>query len=287
MGELLNTLRRFAPLRLVLMLVVQMGALIGLQALHILVFAKYAPPVVDKSLTLLGCFALLGVYSLLVFLFERRRVKELALSPAPRWTGLGIAIGFGLFVAVYLVLSVMGVAAWSGFQGFAGVSPMLLMAVMSGIGEELAIRGVLFRVVEDSVGTTGALVLSAVIFGLLHAANPGATVVSTVAIMLEAGVMLAAAYAWSRSLWLPIGLHFAWNFTEGGVFGAAVSGGVGKGLFAVNLSSSANALITGGAFGPEASVITIVLGVALAAVFIIAARRKGHWRAASWRMMLD
>jgi hypothetical protein len=70
------------------------------------------------------------------------------------------------------------------------------------------------------------------------------------------------------------------------VFGAAVSGGVGMGLFAVKRSPGANALITGGAFGPEASVITIVFGVALAAVFIVAARRRGHWRAASWRMML-
>jgi hypothetical protein len=221
-----------------------------------------------------------------VRLFERRAVEELALRPGVRWVGLGIALGFGLFVAVYAVLTAMGVATWAGFQGFSGMGPMLLMAVMSGVGEELAIRGVLFRVVEDSVGTTAALVVSAVIFGLLHAANPGATLVSTVGIMLEAGVMLAGAYAWSRNLWLPIGLHFAWNFTEGGVFGAAVSGGAGKGLVAVALSPHAGALITGGAFGPEASVVTIVFGAILAAVFIIAARREGHWRAPAWRMML-
>ena len=285
MGRGLDFLRRVAVLRLVPMLTAQLGALIGVQVLGLLV-AKHTSPMVVKLLLLGGSVALLGVYVLMVRLFERRAADELALRPGVRWAGLGIAIGFGLFVAVYTVLSATGVAAWAGFQGFAGAPPMLLMAVMSGIGEELAIRGVLFRVVEDSVGTTAALVVSAVIFGLLHAANHGATVVSTVAIMLEAGVMLAAAYAWSRSLWLPIGLHFAWNFTEGGVFGAAVSGGAGKGIFAVALSPRADVLITGGAFGPEASIVTIAFGVILAAVFIVAARRRGQWRPPAWRMML-
>jgi membrane protease YdiL (CAAX protease family) len=286
MGQVLDFLRRVAPLRLVLMLIVQLAALIGVQVLHVLVFAKYTSPVADELLTLGACVGLLGVYSGLVLVFESRQPGELSLRPGVRWAGLGLVLGFGLFVAVYAVLSVAGVAAWAGFQGFSGVPPMLLMAVMSGIGEELAIRGVLFRVVEDSVGTTAALVVSAVIFGLLHAVNPGATVLSTVAIVLEAGVMLAAAYAWSRNLWLPIGLHFAWNFTEGGVFGAAVSGGAGKGVFAVALSPHASALVTGGTFGPEASLVAVVLGVVLAAVFIIAARRSGHWRPPTWRMML-
>jgi membrane protease YdiL (CAAX protease family) len=269
------------------MLVVQIAALAAVQILHFAVFAKRLAPALDTALTLVACAAMLGVYVLLVRLFERRAAHELDLKPGARWAGLGIALGFGGFCFVYAVLTALGVADWIGFQGFAGVAPMLLMAVVSGIGEELAIRGMLFRVVEDSVGTTGALTVSAIIFGLLHALNHGATAVSTVAIMLEAGLMLAAAYAWCRSLWLPIGLHFAWNFTEGGVFGAAVSGGAGRGMIGVNLSPGASALITGGTFGPEASVVAIVFGVALAGVFVIAARRAGHWRPAAWRMMLN
>jgi hypothetical protein len=284
MKRALGALRRFVLVRLIVMFVVQLAALIGVQLLHFDVLAKRLPPALDTALTLAAILGLLGVYALLVRIFERRSAVELALSA--RWAGLGIALGLSLFVALYAILTLMGVATWAGFRGFSGLTPMLLMAVMSGIGEELAIRGVLFRVVEDSIGTTAALAVSAVIFGLLHAVNPGASLVSTVAIMLEAGVMLAGAYAWSRNLWLPIGLHFAWNFTEGGVFGAAVSGGASKGLLAVALSPHASPLITGGAFGPEASVVTIVLGVVLAAVFITAAYRSGHWRPPAWRMML-
>src|SRR5579862_7707745 len=132
MGRGLDFLRRIAPLRLVLMLIVQLAALIGVQLLHCAVLAKHTSPVLDELLTLGACVALLGVYSVLVLLFERRKAEELALRPGVRWAGLGLALGFGLFVAVYAVLSLAGVAAWAGFQGVSGVPPMLLMAVMSG-----------------------------------------------------------------------------------------------------------------------------------------------------------
>jgi membrane protease YdiL (CAAX protease family) len=70
-----------------------------------------------------------------------------------------------------------------------------------------------------------ALLVSAAVFGRVHAGNPGASWVSSLSIALESGVLLGLAYAATRSLWLPIGLHFGWNFTAGGIFGAAVSGG--------------------------------------------------------------
>ena len=66
-------------------------------------------------------------------------------------------------------------------------------------------------------------------------------------IVLEAGVLLGLAYAATRSLWLPIGLHFGWNFTEGGIFGASVSGRAYHGMFKFSLSGSD--ILTGGAFG--------------------------------------
>ena len=70
--------------------------------------------------------------------------------------------------------------------------------------------------------------MSFTFFGLIHAANKGATLESTLAIALEAGILLAASYILTRSLWLPIGLHFGWNFTEGGIFGAAAGSTLGK-----------------------------------------------------------
>jgi hypothetical protein len=103
--------------------------------------------------------------------------------------------------------------------------------------------------------------------------------VSTVAIALEAGALLGVTYAASRSLWLPMGLHFGWNFTEGGVFGTAVSGGQSHGLIESVLSGPT--LVTGGAFGPEASVIALAVCLAATAVTGLWTVRHGRWR--PWR----
>jgi membrane protease YdiL (CAAX protease family) len=87
--------------------------------------------------------------------------------------------------------------------------------------------------------------------------------------------MLAAAYAATRSLWLPIGLHFGWNFAESGIFGTEVSGnGDTHGL--LDASTSGAELITGGEFGPEASVYATLSGALLTVVFLWLARRRGH-----------
>src|SRR6185437_145917 len=152
--------------------------------------------------------------------------------------------------------------------------PALAGSMLAAVGEELAFRGGAFRVLEDSLGTMGALAGSAALFGLLHAVNPGATVVSSAAIALEAGVLLGAAYALTRNLWLPIGIHLGWNFTEGGIFGVSISGGAAaKGLFSVSLVG--HTLLTGGQFGPEASIVAIVVCLALAAVLLVLAVQRG------------
>jgi hypothetical protein len=116
---------------------------------------------------------------------------------------------------------------------------------------------------------------------LLHAGNHGATTASTLAIALEAGILLAAAYVLTRSLWLPIGLHFGWNFTEGGIFGAAVSGGKSHGLIATSFSGPD--WLTGGAFGPEASVPAVVLCVITAMILLVLAIRRGEWKPMRFR----
>ncbi len=118
-------------------------------------------------------------------------------------------------------------------------------------------------------------------FGLVHAGNPGATWVSSLAIALESGVLLGLAYAVTRTLWWPIGLHFGWNLTEGGIFGAAVSGGQNVGL--VSASLSGRPLISGGAFGPEASIAAVAVSVCASAVLVWATVRAGKWRAARMR----
>ena len=136
-------------------------------------------------------------------------------------------------------------------------------------------RGVLFRIVEGRLGTWLSLVLSSALFGLSHLFNPGATLWSAFAIAIEAGGMLAAAYAATRNLWVPIGLHFGWNFAEGAIFGTQISGkDAPEGLLHGALSGPN--LLSGGEFGPEASVYSLIAGVLVTIAFMWLARRRGH-----------
>lgn len=101
----------------------------------------------------------------------------------------------------------------------------------------------------------------------VHIGQPGATLWYSIAIAIEAGLLLGAAYKWSGTLWLPIGIHWAWNYVQGDVFGVAVSGSDDAPTF-FNTIMNGPDIITGGTFGAEASLIAVILGAALSALFI-------------------
>jgi len=223
--------------------------------------------------------AMIAVYRWLVRSLERRSADELGSVGAARGLAVGTAAGALLFALVCLLLWSQGAVAFRGYAGLAGVGRALAVAIASATGEEIVFRGVVFRLLEGRLGSMLALILSAAAFGATHAGNPGATWVSTLAIALEAGVLLGLAYVATRSLWLPIGLHFGWNFTEGGIFGAAVSGGHYTGV--VNAPLSGSPLVTGGAFGPEASLAALAVSLAASGLLAWWAVRAGAWR--PWR----
>ena len=220
--------------------------------------------------------AMIAAYRWLVRGLERRTADELQASNAARGLAQGVVAGAALFALVYAILWALGALTVAGYGGMSGLASALAVAIASAVGEEIVFRGVIFRRLEDSLGTTIALLISAVLFGLVHAGNRGATWVSTLAIVLESGVLLGLAYAATRSLWLPIGLHFGWNFTEGGIFGAAVSGGENTGLIVAPLSGTP--LTTGGAFGPEASLAALIVSLCASTALAYYVIRIGAWR---------
>lgn len=102
--------------------------------------------------------------------------------------------------------------------------PLDRHAPSSGIFEELLFRGVLFRAVETWFGSWAALVVSSLVFGLTDLINPHGTVEGALFIAVEAGILLAAAFMLTRRLWLSIGFHVAWNYTQSAIFSSSVSG---------------------------------------------------------------
>ncbi len=226
--------------------------------------------------SVLTCLVMITAYRLLVRWTEKRSAGEIGATAAlPLFLG-GLGIGVALFCGVYAVLYFGGSVAFARIHLGEGVGITASASLAAAVGEELVFRGTLYRIFEERFGTLAALLASGAIFGLMHAWNRGASWWSTIAIALEAGVLLGAAYALARSLWLPIGLHFGWNFAEGGIFSAAVSGGSSQGLIDAKLSGAT--LLTGGVFGPEASIEAVALCLIAAIIILTLAIRRGHWK---------
>lgn len=235
--------------------------------------------VADKGLKKAGALLLtaiiVGAYSSYVRIVEKRAVTELSGPHAIRELGTGMLLGALLLSLTIGILAALGVYQVTGSNGWAAMFVTVPGFILGAVLEEVVMRGVVFRILEQWLGSWIALFLSAAIFGLLHLLNPGATLLNAAAIMFEAGILLAAAYMLTRRLWLCIGIHFAWNFTQGGVFSAAVSGGASTGLLQSKLVGAE--WLTGGTFGVEASAVALALCVCAGLVLVIAAKRKGNF----------
>ncbi|MGH8880493.1 MAG: lysostaphin resistance A-like protein, partial [Stackebrandtia sp.] len=192
------------------------------------------------------------VYGWVVRLIERRPSTEVSRNGAGAGIGWGLLIGFGLFTAVIVNIAFLGGYQINGPGTATGAVGLFGFMAAAAVTEELMWRGLLFRILEERVGTWISLIVTGLLFGLSHLSNPNADLWGVAAIALGAGGMLAAAYAATRKLWVPIGLHFGWNFAASAIFSTEVSGnGTPQGL--LDTTSSGPILLTGGDFGPEGS----------------------------------
>lgn len=221
-------------------------------------------------------------YYTYVRLIERRPIKELSLTGALSELGIGCSIGTGLFVGVIVILWGFGHYHVIAVSGAVFIVFPFFNFVFTAVFEELVFRGIIYRIIEESLGSWLAIVFSGLLFGFAHMFEPNANLFSSLAISLMGGVFLSAAYIYTRRLWLVIGIHFAWNFTEGGILGLAVSGKDGKGLLQSEITGSD--FLSGGSFGPETSIVAIVI-VLLAGLYLLwKAKEKGHFIQPFWRL---
>jgi hypothetical protein len=212
-----------------------------------------------------------GLY-LVARLVDRRWFGDFGLHLDRDWwldCCFGAVLGAGLMAAIFGLelavgwLTVTGVFVATSGSFATGLLLVVVLFVGVSIREELLLRGwFLTNLAEGTAGYRGisprsavvfATLLSSVVFGILHAANPNATAISTASISL-AGVFLALGYLLTGELAIPIGLHFTWNLFQGSVFGFPVSG-LGLGVSVIAVEQSGPTLVTGGRFGPEAGLL--------------------------------
>lgn len=220
----------------------------------------------------MGLLAIL-VYKLTLTYLARRSTPEIARQRAGIEAVLGVLTGT-IFIAgsVFIIMALGGYSfQWASS---ANVGSVLLSSIGAALGaaivEELLFRGLMFQAIDRLGGKPLALAVTSLFFGIAHLGNPGASLWSAFAISLEAGVLLGAAFLWRRNLWFAMGLHFAWNAIEG-VLGIPVSGHSAAGLFTVEVNGAA--LLTGGDFGLEGSLVPVVMSLLISIPMLIGAAR--------------
>jgi hypothetical protein len=225
----------------------------------------------------------------LTYAFRRfldgQSLRSLGLGREQGWVRhivAGLLLGTALMGLIFLAEWAMG---WLTVEGFswqvqsstsllAGLFAYLLISIAVAIYEELAFRGYILQNLRADWGVFAALVASSLLFGVFHGLNPNVTWLALLNIFL-AGVLLAACYLVTRSLWLPMAFHFSWNFVQGPILSFPLSGLGTTGLLVTSIEG--NTLLTGGAFGPEGGLLgtaALCLGLGVLLLWRWAAHRE-------------
>jgi len=213
--------------------------------------------------------------------YEKREIGEFSSKGLLRNTVLGVLIGTTLQGLTILVIYFWGDFRIISVNPFSSIITPLAVAFSVAIFEETLLRGIVFRIVEEKLGSYISLLISAIIFGAAHLLNPDSSLISSVCIGIV-GFVLGASYIYSRSLWLPIAIHFSWNFVQSGIFGAITSGNEQtNSLFNTHISGAE--LITGGAFGPEGTIQAILFWLLVSIILMVLITKqdkliKPYWK---------
>lgn len=240
-------------------------------------------PLSGLAASAMTCSMMLIMYATLVRFVERRRVSELAVSSLAQELGIGLLLGFGLYSLCILILMGLGVYRVDGFNAWEILLPGLAAPLATGVFEELVFRGGVFRIAEKWFGSWIALLVSSLVFGFVHLENDAATMRGILSISTWAGILLAATYMLTRRLWLGIGLHAAWNYTQGTIYSGIVSGNEAPTRGLIRSTMQGPDWLTGGTFGVEASVVALMVCSAVGVAMLVVAVRRGNTLPPFWK----
>ncbi|MEP6929080.1 MAG: type II CAAX endopeptidase family protein [Flavobacterium sp.] len=221
-------------------------------------------------------------YTLFFKYYEKRKITELSSNKLARNLIVGTLIGIVLQSLTILVMYVNANFSVLSVNPVSFIIIPLTIAFTVAIFEEILIRGIVFRIIEEKLGSYYALFISAALFGALHLPNEGSTFLSALSVAIEAGLLLGAAFIYSRNLWFPIALHFAWNFMQSGIFGAITSGNQKTNSLLVTKIQGPE-IITGGQFGPEGSIQAMVFCVIATVILLFLCHKENKMILPYWK----
>ena len=224
-----------------------------------------SPPWFELVYRSLLLFLLLAGYWAMGYVFQRQRTPLKSMGLIRRATaagefGTGAAFGWGAMVVCVLPMAVIGgftITFWTGSRQFGLVLLDLAILLVAALAEEVIFRGYPFQRLIEGVGPVLATLIVSAVFAFRHLGNPDSSLASTLVTIL-AGWLLAMAYLRTRALWLPWGLHFAWNASMGILFGLPISG---LRIFSPVISTNPHGPVwlTGDGYGPEGSAVAAVV----------------------------
>lgn len=221
-------------------------------------------------------------YTNLFRLYEKRAITEFSKKGIIKSLTTGIILGVVLQSFTILVIYLKGGYSIVSINPIYFLVPPLTMAFTSAIFEETLMRGIIFRITEEKLGSYFALIISAILFGAIHLANPNSSLTAAIGLAIQAGLLLASAFIYSRNLWFPIAIHFAWNFTQSAIFGANVSGNtISKTLITSKIEGAE--WFTGGQFGPEGSIQATVFCLIATITLLTLSHREGKIISPNWK----
>jgi uncharacterized protein len=226
--------------------------------------------------------AALATYIFLFRFYEDRKIKELSLASLSKNAITGFATGFILQSLFILIIYIFGKYSIEHRNPLSFLIPSFAAAVTAGFVAEILIVGIFFRLIEERLGTLITLLISLILFVVMHVNAKDATVLSVLSTVIQAGVLLPAVYIFSRNLWVPIFLHFAWDFAEPGIFGGInPSISIDESLFTSKISGAS--FLTGGQMGPQNSIQSLILCSIAAFLFLWLAKRKDNFIKPFWK----
>jgi len=221
-------------------------------------------------------------YTFLFRVYEKRKINELSADAFWKNAVIGYVTGFFLQSIFILIIYLTGNYSVIRINQASSLLPSFAAALTAGFVGEIVIRGIFFRLTEERLGTVLTLIICVMLFAIMHLSAKGANFLSVSSTAIEAGLLLSAGYVFSRSLWLPIFFHFAWDFAEPGVFGA-INPGITIDQSLLTSKIEGPLILTGGQLGPQNSIQALLLCTIASLVFLWMAKQKKNFIKPSWK----
>jgi len=219
--------------------------------------------IVDAAVSFL---VILMLYRLYTKLIEKRKAMETSAARSLSELGIGLLISLGIVGFMVLLMTCFGYYHILGLNSPDILFTSLFFFGMGAFIQVMAFRLVLFKCIEELLGSWLTFILVAGVFAFVHLGNPQADLWSTTALII-ADVLLFAAFVYTRRLWLVWGIHWGWNFFQDGIFGMPNSG-ITEFKSWIQPTIKGPEWITGGHFGIEASVIAVFLSLLVGLVIL-------------------